>query len=81
MKRYVIQSVFDDPDFGVIGDERSFRLKGTAVREWETMEYRRKRSKPSGWHYRVLDTKTNSVLRPTTGDSERDVDGVGHEAP
>lgn len=62
MKRYVIEAVFDDPDYGVIGSERWFWTANGALKTWNRLELNRRRFKPSGWHYRVRDIKTDKIL-------------------
>lgn len=64
-QRYLITAEFDDDDFNLGWEYGRYWFRAGAVRDWEFLESMRTQlSKAVGWHWVIIDTKTNSVVRP-----------------
>lgn len=64
MKRYLLTAEFTDKDFDLGFDGERYWTKRGAIRAWHEKEQGRIELKIRHWRYVLIDTKTDSVIRP-----------------
>jgi hypothetical protein len=64
MKRYLLTAEFVDNDFDLGDSGRRYWFRSNAIKAYEDTK---NGPQPKLWRWVLYDTKTNSVIRPTTG--------------